>query len=78
MAERRAVGQWTTTSLRIERSLLRDLKIAAVETDRTMNDLLLAGARHVLQLHRKRLAWLPAWCRDDRDQAARRPHRTRL
>lgn len=51
-----ALPTLTTTSVRIERSLLRDLKIATVEADTTVKRLILDGIRHVLALHRKRMA----------------------
>ena len=47
---------WTSTSVRIERALLRDLKIAAVEGDVTVNSLILDGIRRVLALHQKQMA----------------------
>jgi hypothetical protein len=46
----------TSTSVRIERSLLRDLKVAAIEADTTVNSLILDGIKRVLVLHRKRMA----------------------
>jgi hypothetical protein len=57
MAARRADPlAWTITSLRIERPLLRDLKVAAVEADTTVSSLILEGIHHVLAQHRKRMA----------------------
>jgi len=55
-----ALPTLTTTSVRIERSLLRDLKIAAVEADTTVNNLILDGIRRVLALHQKRTARVAA------------------
>ena len=40
-----ALPTLTTTSVRIERTILRDLKIAAVEADTTVNRLILDGIR---------------------------------
>jgi hypothetical protein len=47
---------WTSTTVRLERSLLRDLKVVAVEADTTVNNLVLEGIRHVLERHQKRMA----------------------
>jgi hypothetical protein len=61
MAVRRADSlAWSSTSLRIERSLLRDLKVAAVEADTTVSSLILDGIHHVLAQHRKRMARVAA------------------
>jgi|SwirhirootsSR3_FD_contig_31_11711261_length_476_multi_1_in_0_out_0_1 hypothetical protein len=51
---------WTSTSVRLERTMLRDLKVVAVEADRTVNDLILDGIRRVLALHQKRMARVAA------------------
>ena len=40
--------------------MLRDLKVAAVETDTTVNNLILDGIRRVLALHQKRTARVAA------------------
>lgn len=48
MAARTVDPLWTNTTVRIERSLLRDLKVAAI------------GIRHVLALHQKRMARIMA------------------
>ena len=51
---------WTSTSVQIERTMLRDLKIAAIEADTTVNRLILDGIRRVLTLHRNRMAKMVA------------------
>ena len=51
---------WTSTSVRIERALLRDLKVAAVEANTTVNRLILDGIHHVLTLHKRRMAKMMA------------------
>jgi hypothetical protein len=51
---------WTSTSLRLERAMLRDLKVAAVEADTTLNNLILEGIRRILALHQKRMARVAA------------------
>jgi hypothetical protein len=51
---------WTSTSVRLERTMLRGLKVAAVEADTTVNNLILDGIRHVLALHQKRMARVAA------------------
>jgi hypothetical protein len=51
---------WTSTTVRLERALLRDLKVAAIEADTTVNRLILDGIRHMLALHRKRMARMMA------------------
>jgi hypothetical protein len=51
---------WTSTSVQIERTMLRDLKIAAIEADTTVNRLILGGIRRVLALHRNRMAKMVA------------------
>jgi hypothetical protein len=47
---------WTSTPVRLERTILRDLKVAAVEADTTVNNLFLEGIRRTLALHQKRMA----------------------
>jgi hypothetical protein len=44
-----------STTLRIELALLRELKYAAVEDDKKVNDLILEGVHHVLALRRQRV-----------------------
>ena len=51
---------WTSTPVRIERTILRDLKVAAVEADTTVNNLILEGIRRTLALHQKRMARMAA------------------
>ena len=51
---------WTSTSVRLERTVLRELKVAAVEADTTVNDLILDGIRRVLALHQKQMARVAA------------------
>jgi len=46
----RLTEQRITTTLRIEPALLRELKYAALEDDRKVNDLILEGIHHVLSL----------------------------
>ena len=62
---------WTSTSVRLERTMLRDLKVAAVETDTTVNNLILDGIRRVLALHQKRTARVAA-----KAKGTRRDHRS--
>src|SRR5262249_28607876 len=51
---------WTTTSVRIEWSLLRDLNVAAAKANTTVNRLILDGIHHVLTLHNRRMAGMMA------------------
>ena len=51
---------WTSMSVRIERAVLRDLKVAAVEADTTVNRLILDGIHRVLTLHKRRMAKMMA------------------
>ncbi len=44
----RLTDQRMSTTLRIEPALLRELKYAAVEDDKKVNDLILEGVHHVL------------------------------
>jgi hypothetical protein len=52
----RLTDQRVNTTLRIEPTLLRELKFAAVEDGRKVNDLILEGVHHVLSLRRARPA----------------------
>jgi hypothetical protein len=45
--------QRINTTLRIEPALLRELKFAAVEDGRKVNDLILDGVHHILSLRQK-------------------------
>ena len=47
---------WTNISVRIERTMLRDLKVVAVEADTTVNNLILDGIHHVLSVREGRTA----------------------
>ncbi len=51
----RLTDQRMSTTLRIEPALLRELKYAAVEDDKKVNDLILEGVHHVLALRRQRM-----------------------
>jgi hypothetical protein len=53
--ERRRTDHRMSTTLRIEPALLRELKYAAVEDDKKVNDLILEGVHHVLALRRQRV-----------------------
>lgn len=52
----RLTDQRINTTLRIEPALLRELKFAALEDGRKVNDLILDGVHHVLSLRRARPA----------------------
>jgi hypothetical protein len=52
----RLTDQRINTTLRIEPALLRELKYAALEDGRKVNDLILEGVHHVLSLRRARPA----------------------
>jgi hypothetical protein len=52
----RLTDQRINTTLRIEPALLRELKFAALEDGRKVNDLILEGVHHVLSLRRARPA----------------------
>ena len=52
---KRLTDQRMSTTQRIEPALLRELKYAAVEDDRKVNDLVLEGVHHVLALRRQRM-----------------------
>jgi hypothetical protein len=52
----RLTDQRINTTLRIEPALLRELKHAAVEDGRKVNDLILEGVHHVLAVRRQRTA----------------------
>jgi len=52
----RLTEQRITTTLRIEPALLRELKYAALEDDRKVNDLILEGIHHVLSLREGQMA----------------------
>ena len=49
----RLTDQRMSTTLRIEPALLRELKYAAIEEDKRVNDLILEGVHHVLALRRR-------------------------
>jgi hypothetical protein len=51
----RLTDQRMSTTLRIEPALLRELKYAAVDEDKKVNDLILEGVQHVLALRRQRM-----------------------
>jgi hypothetical protein len=56
----RLTEQRITTALRIEPGLLRELKYAALEDDRKVNDLVLEGIHHVLSLREGLMAQDPS------------------
>ena len=51
----RLTDQRMSTTLRIEPALLRELKYAAVEDDKKVNDLILEGIHYVLARRRQRV-----------------------
>ena len=51
----RLTDQRMSTTLRIEPALLRELKYAAVEEDKKVNDLVLEGVHYVLAQRRQRM-----------------------
>jgi hypothetical protein len=51
----RLTDQRMSTTLRIEPGLLRELKYAAVEEDKKVNDLVLEGVHYVLAQRRQRM-----------------------
>jgi hypothetical protein len=51
----RLTDQRMSTTLRIEPALLRQLKYAAVEDDKKVNDLILEGVHLILALRRQRM-----------------------
>jgi hypothetical protein len=51
----RITDQRMSTTLRIEPALLRELKYAAVDDDKKVNDLILEGIRYVLAQRRQRM-----------------------
>jgi hypothetical protein len=51
----RLTVQRMSTTLRIEPALLRELKYAAVEEDKKVNDLVLEGVHYVLAQRRQRM-----------------------
>jgi hypothetical protein len=50
------IEQRITTTMRIEPSLLRRLRVAAAQNDLKLNDLFLEGARLAVELYEKRHA----------------------
>lgn len=51
----RLTDQRMSTTLRIEPALLRELKYAAVEEDKKVNDLVLEGIHYILAQRRQRM-----------------------